>query len=207
VVDAGSPVSLFDARRDMDDLLLPHFWEYVRYRMDYVEGTLPGRLALDVRVESFDPEPHHFALRSVLRASQKTRLGDVASGRATASLSIRARAVDGPRARLGVALVRQDGSAWGAVILLADAWTDIRVPLDSLRRVPLALLPRPYPQFLPYLFNSAGSSDVSDLSHLEGIQLSLEPDRVGQPGRDAGRGFQIEHVHLEFESSAPRSSR
>ncbi len=50
-----------------------------------------------------------------------------------------------------IALVERDGTAWGATIELQNTWRDYEIPLAHLQPVPLALLPRPYPQFLPYL--------------------------------------------------------
>jgi hypothetical protein len=73
------------------------------------------------------------------------------------------------------------------------------VPLADLARVPLALLPRPYPQFLPYLFEAATTHERPRLTELDGLQFAVSADLFdGADGRGA-RGFEIERVVLDRE--------
>ena len=96
-----------------------------------------------------------------------------------------------------VALVERNGSAWGTVLELTDAWQDFEVAVADLRPVPLALLPRPYPQFLPYLMEVDAGRSEPRLSDLDGMQFSVSADLF--PGEDTGKahGFEIERVVLE----------
>ncbi len=194
VVAARAPIVLFDARRDLDHVLAPHPWEYVRFRTDVTAGGEPGRLALSAVVEDFEPAPHHFALRTFLPPGQRTRLADVAGG---GVLRVRARAVGGAADRMEVALVDRDGSARGATVELTGAWREIAVPLTDLRPVPLALLPRPYPQFLPYLFRPETPVGPSRPAGLDGLQFSVAADLFPTEGPGASHGFEIERVVLD----------
>jgi hypothetical protein len=193
VVPAAAPVLLFDARRDLDHLLHPHPWRYVRFRTDVVPGSGPERLALSAVVEDFTPSPHHLALRTFLPAGQRLRLGEVAS---SAVLSIRARTAGQAADRMEVALVERDGTAWGTVLELTEAWQEFSVPLTSLRRIPLALLPRPYPLFLPYLFETATDRDRPNPADIDGLQFSVHANLFPPEGRGTAHGFQIERVVL-----------
>jgi len=194
VVAAEAPVLLFDARRDMDHVLYPHPFSYVRFRTDVVSGSEPERLALSAVVEDLTPAPHHFALRTFLPESERTRLAAVSS---LGALRIRARAADRPVDRMEVAVVARDGTAWGTVIELTDAWGDYLVPLSELRSMPLALLPRPYPQFLPYLFESGTTRSGPRLAELDGLQFSVSARLFGAADAAGVHGFQIERVLLE----------
>jgi hypothetical protein len=196
VVAEGAPILLFDAARDLDHVLYPHPWSYVRFRTDIVAGSGPQRLALSATVEDFTPSPHHFALRTFLRESQRARLGEARAGGA---LHVRARATGGKSDRVEVALVERDGTAWGTRLELADSWKDFEIPVKRLRPVPLVLLPRPYPQFLPYLLKVAVTRDEPRLAELDGLQFSVD----GSPFRDddpqEAHGFEIERVVLELQ--------
>jgi len=194
VVAAGAPVQLFDARRDRDHLLVPHPWSYVRFRTDLVAGSEPRRLALSATVEDFAPVPHHFALRTFLTAGERTRLGDADTA---GVLRIRARAVGRAKDRMEIALVERDGRAWGAVIDVTDTWRDIVVPLSELRPTALALLPRPYPQFLPYLFEATTDRAGPRLADLDGLQFSTSADLFDEGGAAGAHGFAVERVVLE----------
>jgi len=192
VVAEAAPILLFDGQRDLDHVLYPHPWSYVPFRTDIVPGSGPERLALSARVQDFSPSPHHFALRTFLPETQRTRLGEAAE---TGVLRIRARTADRASDRMEVALVERGGTAWGTVVKLTDEWKDFEVRLAELRPVPLALLPRPYPQFLPYLMEIDAGRDGPRLTELDGLQFSVSADLFNDP--DGAHGFQIERVVFE----------
>ena len=194
VVAADAPVLLFDGHRDLDHVLYPHPWSYVPFRTDLAPGSEPGRLALSARVEDFTPSPHHFAVRTFLPGTQRTRLADAP---AAGVLRIRARSADRSSDRVEVALVERDGSAWGTVLKLTDEWQDFVVRTADLRRVPLALLPRPYPQFLPYLMEVDTGREAPRFTELDGVQLSVSAALFGGDESEGAHGFQVERVVLE----------
>ncbi len=192
VIAPGEKLILFDARRDRPNLLYPHRAGYVPYAADFVGATAPGRLALRVVVESFEPAPHHGAIRTFIPEGQRARLGEARDG----VLNVRARGAEPGDGTLELALVETDGTAWGTTIALPSGWQDIEVSLDSLQRVPLALLPRPYPIFLPYTLESATTHDRIDLERLDGLQFILRPGPEGSVGDNDSAGFEIERVLL-----------
>lgn len=194
VVAAGTPLLLFDARRDRDNLLVPHPWQYVRFRVGFVGGTMPDRLALQAIVEDFDPAPHHFAIRSSLPEEALQRLHEASPG---AVLRVVGRTTGRKSGKLEVALVEKGGAVWGADIVLADTWQDVTVPLSSFRLVPLVLLPRPFPEYMPYRLESARDFVAPDLGRLEGLQFTMGPDPAGEADKSVSQGFEVERVILE----------
>lgn len=212
VVPRGAPVLLFDAARDLDHVLYPHPWSYVPFRTDVLAGSGPGRLALSAVVEDFAPDPHHFALRTFLTDAQRTRLGEIpaqgttlriraraapAGDRGTETGEVAGSAADRSAARLQVALVERDGAAWGTTLELSEGWREHEVPLADLRPVPLALLPRPYPQFLPYLMEVEPDGNGPQPSELDGLQFSTSASLYPDGDETGPRGFQVERVVLE----------
>jgi hypothetical protein len=187
-------VVLFDAGHDAGRVLYPHPWNYVPFRTAMVTGSEADRRALSAVVESLTPPPHHFAVRTFLSAGQQTRLTDAP---ADGVLRVVARAAAGRAAdRMQVALVDRDGTAWGATIELTDEWRETEIPVAGLQRTALALLPRPYPLFLPYLFESAATGAAPRLEELDGLQLSVSADLFPGTG-DGPHGFEIERVVLD----------
>ena len=198
VTDVHAPRVLFDARRDRNHLLYPHHWDYVRFTTDLVSGTMPGRLALRVVVQDFSPPPHHFAIRSFIPSEDR---GQTADAGAYDVLRIRVRATERASDTLTVTLVGRDGTAWGAAVPITDEWQEVTLPLSDLQRMPLALLPRPYPGFMPYLFEAATGATAPDLSTLDGVQLSLDGRRLGDQARGTAHGFDIERIMLDRQPS------
>jgi hypothetical protein len=195
VVAVGTPILLFDARRDLGHLLYPHPWDYVRFRTDFVTGSEPERLALSAVVEDFNPAPHHFALRTFLTAGERKRLGEADSG---SVLRIRARAAGRASDRMEVALIERDATAWGTVLELTDAWQEFVIPVAELRPTPLALLPRPYPQFLPYLLLNSTTSESPSIAELDGVQFTTSARLFEGAAVDGAHGFEIERVVLDW---------
>jgi hypothetical protein len=191
VVAAGAPIVLFDGRRDLERVLYPHPWEYVRFQTDIVAGSEPERLALSAVVEDFSPTPHHFALRTFLPEGQRTRLNEASPDGA---LRIRARAAGRASDRMEVALVERDGTAWGTVLEVTDSWGEFVIPLSELRPAPLALLPRPYPQFLPYLRETTTTREGPELAELDGLQFSVGASLFQDADLEGAHGFEIERV-------------
>ena len=193
VVEADAPVVLFDGSRDREQILYPHPWEYVPFRTRVAPGSAPDRLALTGVVEDLGPEPGHFALRSVLPEGAGYRLSDVGSD---AVVRIRARGATGGSDRVEVGLVERDGTVWGTTLDLTEEWRDHEVALATLRRVPLALLPRPYPQFLPYLLNADTDPPAPRPEMLDGVQLAVHRGLFGGRASAGERGFEVERITL-----------
>jgi hypothetical protein len=191
---AGAPIVLFDGRRDLEHLLYPHPWEYVRFQTGIVTGSEPDRVALSAVVQDFTPSPHHFALRTFLPEGQRTRLGQAASD---GVLRIRARTTGRASDRMEVALVQRDGTAWGTTVELTDTWQDIVIPVSKLRPTPLALLPRPYPHFLPDFLETATIHSGPRLAELDGLQFSVGARLFQDADLGGAHGFQIERVVLD----------
>jgi hypothetical protein len=167
-----------------------------------VAGSEPQRLALSAVVEDFTPAPdRHFALRTFLPEARRARLGDAPSD---GVLRIRARAAGGRTAdRMEVALVERDGTAWGTAIDLTDAWREFVIPLSALRRTPLALLPRPYPLFLPYLLETATAGAGPRVGELDGLQFAVGARLFPDGGLEGAHGFEIERVILDTRADRP----
>src|SRR5690606_25680065 len=145
------------------------------------------------QVESFEPDPHHYAVRSFLGNEYRLRL-DAPEGYGV--LKVRARTSGAEAERLEVALVDVDGVAWGAVIPLTANWRDIEVQLSQWRPVTLAVVPRPCPECLPIEGAAAAPDGPPDVRRVDGVQVRTGSGRYPCPAAPGPHGFEIERVVL-----------
>ena len=75
---------------------------------------------------------------------------------------------------LQIALVLDDGSAYGGIVTLTPKTDTYVLELSNLRPVKTVTLPRPYPSFLPYYFEH-NNPEIFDINRIESIQFSLGP--------------------------------
>jgi hypothetical protein len=69
---------------------------------------------------------------------------------------IKARVINGSIAKLRLALIQTDASAYAIYADLNAEWKTIEVPLAQLKPDSSLILPRPYPSFLPLWFKASG---------------------------------------------------
>ena len=114
-----------------------------------------------------------------------------------AVLHVVARSAGRDHDRVDVAITLADGSAWSATLDVTPEWRTFEVPVSSLKRTDLFLLPRPYPQFPPYRFQSSSSAENPDLSRLDGVQFAVLRELFAAEELDGAHGFEIESVILD----------
>ena len=93
-----------------------------------------------------------------------------------------------------LAFVLKDGSTYGAVLEIQPTEKEHELPLNQLKPVKLALLPRPYPGFQPYFFEHPSPSSF-DINQVESLQISLGPG-ISNPDVIESHGVFIKGVWL-----------
>ena len=194
VYEGEQPVLLFDARSNWS--LLSH----TRWL---------SRLKLVPLGPPFDAE-YQIAVEQLARPDPENLLGQVPAdftihhylnptlGRVRGSLSgkqllvLQARSLTGGALPIQISLVGPDGIAYGAVVELGTDMKEYEIPLSSLRPVPLVLMPRPYPTFLPYYFQTRVESPF-DLRKVEGLQISMGPG-LGKAALEQPMGIAVSRI-------------
>ena len=195
VVEHAAPVVLFDGDRDRSRIVEPGYIPGVRWRSESVASSLPERNAWRAVVDTFGPASPHVAFRTMLRRASRARLSPAmgATGPFGDALRVRWRSTGPAPARIEVALILSDGSAWGSTVEAPTAWGETEFALADLSRVPLVLLPRPYPTFLPYDLRVGGTPSFA-LERVEGIQWGIP--RPAGAAADPRAGLEVEWVQL-----------
>lgn len=96
-----------------------------------------------------------------------------------------------------VAFIGKPGTAFGAMVSLNTKDNEYVVDLTTLKPVNMVTLPRPYPTFLPYFFESSTNATFN-LGDAETIQISIGPGLDGA-NPEALKDFQflLESIRLE----------
>jgi len=148
-------------------------------------------------VDAFGPTARHAAFRTALRDGARERIARELTPAADGMLRVRMRATTAAEVSVELAVTLSDGSAWGTTVRATSGGSVIDVPLRSLTRVPLVLIPRPYPTFLPYdLLSGARVPTALDLLAIEGVQWGFARGTT-MPDEGAMR-VEIESVELHL---------
>ncbi|RYF77476.1 MAG: membrane or secreted protein [Cytophagaceae bacterium] len=185
IASSTTRLDLFNANADRTRLLVNNP-DYRNNRVEFVPDEQPGQLVLKASV-------------GTVRANQpmgfQVYFGEKVKGRRTempgfSKLVVRGKSDAGRSVSLKVGLVDKYGATFSTVVQLPQQLTDIDVPLPSLTRDNMLLLPRPYPDFQPLTFqpSSTGTFNIADS---ERIDIQVMPSTT-QPV-----GFWLDYVGLK----------
>jgi hypothetical protein len=196
VVSPSNPIYLFTAFSDSDELVR----QWIR-GLALAPLAEPGKAEFQINVEKlFVPDPENPEGKKVYDFSAKYFFGKKIEGRATnlstmKFLVVAGRSLNDKPCKLQVALVMKDGTSYGAILDVGIEAKEYVVSLSNLKRVNTVTLPRPYPTFLPYYFESASSSTF-DITQVESLQISIGPGLSDAEAVER-QGVAIESIKLK----------
>ncbi len=192
VVSTDVPLYLFNASTDADEM--SREW---RRGAGLIPSGTPGNASLRFDIEKLfevDPENlnaapvHDYSMRYNFAPNIKGRAAELGSFK---KIVVRAWASE-KSIPLQISLIDSAGNTVGGIIELAPGKQEHVLSISGLKPVPQVILPRPYPTFLPYFFESGGKS--FDLKKAETLQLSVGPSLKSPQGPFR---FSVESVRLE----------
>jgi hypothetical protein len=198
IVAPASPVYLFNAITDADKLM----WQWVSGSQFTLQPAQePGKAAWVVnlgQVPEINPDSrdegqtHDFSMRYYFKDKAAGRQQDLTTKK---RLVVHGKSLHGKSLPLQLALVMQDGAAFGAIVNIDPEEGDYVLSLDELKKVKLVSLPRPYPGFLPYYFENKATHKL-EMKSVESLQFSIGPG-IPENELEAPQGIAIESVRLE----------
>ena len=189
VVPPGTGLLLYDAATDRHTMAYPVFRRGIETRL--IPAGDAGELVF------------HLAGPSLL--GFQTWFGDRIAGRSSElagfhTIVIRARSIGTLPVKATLTLITKDALPFRGVLTLGPGFRDIEIPIDSLQKDSLLLLPRPYPDFMPLWFSPPGQQAFS-LTDAERLQVTVDPGTTGAgaPATRAGApyGIEVESVWLK----------
>ncbi|MEZ0541908.1 cellulase family glycosylhydrolase [Fibrella arboris] len=185
VTPATTRLDLFNATIDRTRLLMNNP-DYRNNKVDFAPDEQPNQLLLNATI-------------GTARANQpvgfQVYFGDKIKGRRTelsdlTKLVVRGKSAAGQSVSLKIGLVDKYGATFSTVVQLPQQLTELEVPITSLTRDAMLLLPRPYPDFQPLLFQPS-TSGTFNITDSERIDIQVMPSTT-QPV-----GFWLDYVGLK----------
>jgi hypothetical protein len=198
VLSETAPVMLFDTAKDFDGLVMP----YRGYQPYPSISLVPGADGEGAATRLDGSKLEEAAENDVVCQFTNGRPIDLRGvpTKRFRYVVVRGRSAGEGPAKGCIILIERDGSAWGAVVKLPPAMTDISLALDQFKPVKAAMLPRDFPVGInPYWLRSPnlmpGGRAGMDLTKVQMIQLSVS-SRFLASNDDAHPVVEIEHVSL-----------
>jgi hypothetical protein len=188
IVRAGSPVVLFETSRDAQAVTN----QSRERRYNIVPSDQPGSSAIEIMARDLDLGEHDESFRFFFRDKVGTRKDDL--GGAQRIVMYGRSATDKP-CTVQLALITQDGIAYGATVSVTSAYGRYTVPIQALEKVPSPNIPHGYPVFLRY-WSTIKAGIPLDVTRAESVLVSIGPGIAASDYIDA-HGVQIERIWLE----------
>jgi hypothetical protein len=193
VVPAGTALYLFSAANDSEEM--SRQW---RRGSGLIPAETPGNAKLEVNVEKlFVVDPENVNARPIYDYSMRYNFRPNAHGREEelASFSrivFKGKTVSGA-IPLKLAFIDSKGNTYGATFELNSDKEEYIIKIADLKPVKQTILPRPYPTFLPYYFESDSPPSLN-VKHAETLQISIGENLQNESGPFR---FLIESIRLE----------
>lgn len=172
VVQNQPIIVLFDAVETKNNILFPNQWNAVKYKIEQLSYKNPSKKELRLSTENLIAKKKDVTFKilvdDVIQKENKLV-------KTTKSLRISASSGLKENQKVQIALQLKNGKVFGKTINLISEKKEIIIPFSELIEVPLVLLPRPYPDFQPYFFQSK-SNQKFEASEIEAIQISMGPN-------------------------------
>lgn len=179
IVGKDSEIMLFDASiTKFDDFLWPRQWNAVKYNINKIRFKNKANNLLSIKANNLIANNPDITFKVLLKDIVYKEKNNISTSK---SLIIRASSGEKSSQKLQIALQLNNGQVFGKTILLSPLEKEFTIPFSELKSVPMVLLPRPYPDFQPYYFQSS-SKEEFDINKLDALQISIGPEinNVGQ---------------------------
>lgn len=191
----GTPVSLFNATLDRDNLIYP---QNARSDWSFQSGLRDQGLGLQLYIPSLvisatGSEADNVLVR--ISPAKDNSLGQRSlKGYDAVQLRIYAEQAN---EHVSVALLNEHGLAYGAVVTLQAGWQSITMPVADLSAMP-TVLTKAYPMFMPmnYPHSEVYTFDAEALSKLQGVQLGFVAKDYEIKARDKGHHLVLSEINL-----------
>jgi hypothetical protein len=176
VASSESPVELFNATNDRNKIVL-YNTDWRNNRVEYISTEEPNQLALKTAMTK-PTEGQIMGWQYYFKEKIAGRKNEISS---LSKIVLKARSAE--QTNLTISLIDKDANAYSASFPLSDEWKEVEIPLTSLKKDSMLLLPRPYPGFQKLWFTSSlfKTLNVEEAERLEirfGSNQSLSPAGV-----------------------------
>lgn len=169
VVSETSAFSLFNAASDKD--ILTYNSSRRGGESKLIPTDRPDGFAYRIAANELSGD-HVLGLQSYFGNKTDWRSGDISTFK---TIVVRARTTSAQPVKAKLAFITRDAIPFAATISLSANFQDIEVPIGSLQKDSMLLLPRPYPGFMPLWFNPSSTKTFS-MADAEKLQIIIGSD-------------------------------
>jgi hypothetical protein len=173
ILPSSDKILIYKPQRDIENLIAPNIWRFVDYRIDY-NFDEDNELELNIDIRRIREKFPELALQFYVGEYLENFRPDVDD---KLELEIK-KSIDGPDSIL-VRMIFNNSTGIERKVALKPEYERIILPITKPGKLKYALLPRPYPTFLPYWFESIPQSNISENPKLESIQISIPLNESG----------------------------
>jgi hypothetical protein len=181
-------VIIYSPQRDIDNLTASNIWGYADYRIDYTfDNEFEEELNVAIRrVKDKFPE-------LVLQIFVGEYTTDIQPNSTELELEIKSASKE--LDSIFVRVLYDNATGFESKILLSQNYEKVKIPLSQPKKFNFALLPRPYPTFLPYWFESNPVTGAAKNLKVESIQIAIP---LPEPNKEMDNfGIKLKNIFLE----------
>jgi len=178
---------IYDPGRDVINVISSSIWRFAEYRIDYTFND-NNEQELNVNIRRVREKFPELALQFYVGKYLKNIHCD------NDKIELEVKSISEDLDSVFVRVLYDNFSGFERKIPLMESYEKITIPLSSPEKFNFALLPRPYPTFLPYWFESVPQTGNNKNLKLESIQISIP---LPEPGRELGNyGIKLKEINF-----------
>ena len=167
ILPVSNEIPIYDPLKDKNNIIFSNVWRYVDYKIDYT-FDYDNKSELNVSVNKLKEEFPEFAFQIFVGDYLKDVFWDKNS-----KLEIEAKNENDKIKNISVRFLFNDGTASQKELKLSNNYQIFEISIPKPEEMQYALLPRPYPTFLPYWFSTQQLKIKNEKLKLESIQIAI----------------------------------
>jgi len=195
ILPASDKILIYNPGTDADNLITSNVWRFAQYRIDYTfNENYEQELNVNInRVREKFPE-------LALQIYVGEYLKNIQPGN-NAELQLEIQNTSEELDSIFVRVLYDNGSGFERMITLSSNYENVQISLAQPEKFKYALLPRPYPTFLPYWFDS--EPQLNKNPKIESIQIAIP---LPEPGKDLNNyGIKLKKIFFITDQNNEQS--
>jgi hypothetical protein len=152
ILPSSDKILIYNPKTDADNLIISNIWRFAEYRMDY---TFDESFEQELSVNVSNVRKNFSELAFQIYVGEYLENFQQDSGKLELEIKSTSEELDS----VFVRVLYDNSLGFDRKIQLATDYDKITIPLSQPEKFKFALLPRPYPTFLPYWFESIPNSN------------------------------------------------
>jgi hypothetical protein len=185
-----SALEIFNASQDRNLFVYPNLWR--SDEKQFITSEEPGQLIFRLATKHLNNSEHMMGWQHEFADKLKGRKSELNSFN---KLVIKARTGNTQPIQIKLALLTIHGTAYSTTVTITSAMQELSIPFSSLKLDRFILLPRPYPGFQPFWFQSSASLPFQ-IGQAEKLQISIGE---GMSPADYEKPYSIEVEAIRLE--------